>query len=324
MSFTIRPAVRAKMPLIVGLAGPTKSGKTMSAHRLAKGMAEGGKVVMINTEGAKGHLYAERFEYLALDLPAPFNPERYTEAVAQAAKENPAVLIIDSASHMHDGPGGILEYHETEIDKRLKENKDDWKARERMTFTGWIKPKAAENEFIYKLLGLDCHVILAFRAKEKLRIVKGKEPENLGWQPIAGDRVTFETMFTLILPPFSKGVPDLAHSEMRSPFDKLIPVDKAIDETLGARLAEWARGGVSPVTPSPARTNSGVDAPVTSQAGAPPVQSSADPISNFWREVRGMGMGRPEVMKATDGVEVDQLEPDALAEILERLKAVAV
>ena len=37
-----------------------------------------------------------------------------------------------------------------------------------------------------------------------------------------------------------------------------------------------------------------------------------------------MGMGRPEVMKATDGVEVDQLEPDALAEILERLKGVAV
>jgi RecA/RadA recombinase len=83
-SFTFRPAKREHTPLIVGLAGPTKSGKTFSAHRLAAGLAQGGHVAMINAEGAKGHQYADKFDYLAADIEAPFRPERYTEALQAA------------------------------------------------------------------------------------------------------------------------------------------------------------------------------------------------------------------------------------------------
>lgn len=239
MTIQFRPAVRAQIPCVVGLAGPSKSGKTNSAHRLAKGMAAGGRVVMINTEGPKGHLYADNFTYEAYDLTPPFTPERYTEALLAAAKLNPAVVIIDSASHMHDGPGGMIEYHDAELDRLAGE---DWKKRQANNFTAWIKPKKAENAFIEQMLLLPCHVVLCFRAKEKLRIVRGKEPENLGWQPIAGDRITFETLFTLTLPPYSKGVPDLAISEMRTPFDRMIRDGQQIDEGLGERVAAFARG----------------------------------------------------------------------------------
>jgi hypothetical protein len=239
VTITFRPAKRENTPLIAGLAGPTKSGKTYSAHRLAQGIAQGGKVVMINTEGAKGHQYADKFDYLATDLTAPFRPERYTEALKAALELQPAVVIIDSLSHMHDGPGGILEYHETELD-RLAGN--DYAKRQRSTWSAWIKPKAEENEFIYTMLGADCHIVACFRAKEKIKVIRGKDPIDLGWQPICGERVAFETIFTLMLPPHSKGIPDLGISEMREPFDTLIPAGRPLDETTGLALAEWASG----------------------------------------------------------------------------------
>lgn len=239
MSFQYRPVKRGNTPLIIGVAGPTKSGKTYSAHRLAKGIANGGAVAMLNAEGAKGHQYADEFDYLGCDIDAPFSPERYTEALKAALAIEPAVVIVDSVSHMHNGPGGMLEYHEAE--------KQRMGGSERVNFTAWIKPKAAETEFIYTLLGANCHVILCFRAKEKIKIIKGAEPKELGWQPIASEAIPFETIFTVMLPPGSKGVPDLAISDMRKPFDKMIKSGRPLDESLGAELAAWAAGGKSPV-----------------------------------------------------------------------------
>lgn len=239
MSFTFRPATRINTPLIVGLAGPTKSGKTYSAHRLAAGMAQGKPVVMINAEGAKGHQYADKFTYLAAEIQPPYRPERYTEILTDALKLEPGVVIIDSGSHMHDGPGGLIEYQSDELDRLAG---DDRAARLRMNPSAWIKPKAAENEFIYKMLEADCHIIICFRAKEKMKWVKGGPPIELGWQPIAGDRITFETIFTLTLPPHSKGVPDLAISQMREPFDTLIPAGQQLSEETGRQLAAWAAG----------------------------------------------------------------------------------
>lgn len=238
MTYQLRPAVREKTPLIIGIAGPTKSGKTFSAHRLAAGLANGGLVAMINAEGARGHQYAKRFRYQAIELRPPFRPTEYTAALKACAAANPAVVIIDSASHMHDGPGGLLEWHE-ELVKKMSGG-DDKKA-DRVTFAAWVDPKAAENEFIYTMLGLACPVILCFRAKEKIKIRKGSV-EELGWQPIAGERVAFETIFTLMLPPHSRGVPDLEISELREPFDAMIPKGRQIDEDLGRELAKWAAG----------------------------------------------------------------------------------
>lgn len=241
MPFTHRPARRENTPLIIGLAGPTKSGKTYSAHRVARGLANGGPVAMINAEGAKGHQYADEFDYTAVDITRPYRPERYTEALRYTLDidPKPGVVIIDSLSHMHDGPGGLLEYHDEELDRLAG---DDFKKRERSNWTAWIKPKAAENQFIYTMLEANCHIICCFRAKEKLKIITGKPPIDLGWQPIAGERVAFETIFTLVLPPHSKGVPDLSISEMRKPFDTLIPSDHALSEQTGKTLAEWAQG----------------------------------------------------------------------------------
>lgn len=248
MAFNFRPAVREQTPLIIGIAGPTKSGKTYSANRLARGLAgPKGTIAMLNAEGRRGHQYADRFQYEACDIEPPYEPARYTEALLAMKALHPAVGIIDSASHMHDGPGGLLELHDKEL-ARLAGDATG-KARERYNWTAWIEPKKQENEFIYTMLGCDFPIILCFRAKEKIKLVERMEGERkktdvvqLGWQPIASDRVAFETIFTVMLPPHSKGVPDMALSEMREPFDAMIREGEPLDEALGERLAEWARG----------------------------------------------------------------------------------
>lgn len=257
MTYTFRPAVRENTPLIIGIAGPTKSGKTFSAHRLAIGLANGGTIAMINAEGPRGHQYADEFKYVACDIVPPYRPMAYTDALAAAAKIKPAVVIIDSGSHMHDGPGGILDWHEELLDQMVGPSTDPTR-RDKMNFAAWVKPKAAETEFIYAMLGMACPIILCFRAKEKIKLVTGKPPQDLGWQPIAGERVAFETIFTLMLPPHSSGVPDLAISDMRKPFDTMVPKGKPIDEALGRELAKWSTGAKA-ATPassqSPAATN---------------------------------------------------------------------
>mgnify|MGYP001611889306 CR=1 FL=1 len=85
MSYTFRPATRENTPLIIGIGGPTKSGKTYSALRMATGLADGGTIAMINAEGLRGHQYADRFKYVTCDLAPPFRPTHYTEALAAAA-----------------------------------------------------------------------------------------------------------------------------------------------------------------------------------------------------------------------------------------------
>jgi hypothetical protein len=180
-------------------------------------------------------MYADLFNYTTLDLTPPYSPERYEEAIRAALQRRPGVIIIDSVSHMHDGPGGMLEYHETEID-RITKGSTNFSERQKATWSAWIKPKQAETKMIYAMIDSPVHFVLCFRAKEKLKIIPGKNPVPLGWQPIASDRIAFETAFTLLLPPHCNGVPDLSAgaSEMQ------------IDEQLGQKLLAWAAGAGTP------------------------------------------------------------------------------
>lgn len=240
---TFTPATRENTPIIVGLGGPSKSGKTFSALRLATGLANGGKIKMINTEGKRGHQYADKFKYEACDLTEPYSMAKYKDVITEVGKDpETSVLIIDSMSHGHEGIGGMLDQHESELDRRAG---NDFKKRDRVSFAAWARVKKDEAHMVNAMLSVNCHIILCFRAKEKLKIIKGKDPIPMGWQPIASDRIHFETAFTLILPPYAKGVPDMSAigSEMRDPFDKMIKEGRVIDENLGKDLAKWAAGG---------------------------------------------------------------------------------
>ena len=80
MSFQFRPAVREQVPLLIGLAGGTGSGKTYSAMRIAKGLSGDRRFAVIDTEAGRAKHYAERFAFDHGDLRPPFRPTTYLEA----------------------------------------------------------------------------------------------------------------------------------------------------------------------------------------------------------------------------------------------------
>ena len=117
MAFQIKKAVREKIYAKIALIAPSGGGKTYSSLRLATGMKEEieketgktARILMANTEQARGYYYADEFDYDIVDIEAPHNPEKYVELIDFAVQEGYDILIIDSSSHEWEGKGGCLE-----------------------------------------------------------------------------------------------------------------------------------------------------------------------------------------------------------------------
>lgn len=263
--WTISPARREDVQLIVGIASPSGGGKTFSALRLAHGMREvtGGDIVLIDTEHGRGKHYADGFgfQYHHLPFNPPFSPARYLSGAQYAVAQGAKVLIIDSFSHEHEGEGGMLDMHEQQLDKMAGEN---WKKRQACNGAAWITPKRERQKMIQGLLRLDCHMIWLFRAKEKLDWKsRGRDGlQSLGLMPISSDDIVYETTLFAFLEPNAGGVPSWGLPEkgtrriVKKPaqFAQLLAERKPLDEQIGRGLAEWARGPQSVVSPAPPMT----------------------------------------------------------------------
>lgn len=258
-TFEDKPATRDKVPLLVGLMGPSGSGKTFSALRLATGIqsVSGGDIYFIDTEARRGLHYADRFKYRHMEFGAPFGSLDYLAAITHCVKKGAGVVIVDSMSHEHDGPGGVLEQHEHELDRMAGQ---DYGKRNSMNLIAWAKPKAARRQLISGLLQLNCNFVFCFRAKEKAKPVKkdGKTTiENQGWMPIAGEEFVYEQTINCLLLPGSNGVPTWRSEEpgekamMKLPeqFRQLFGAGQTLDEGLGAAMAEWATGSKREANP---------------------------------------------------------------------------
>ena len=275
--FEDREAVREAVPMFVGLVGPSGSGKTFSALRLAAGMQRvtGGDIFGIDTEARRMSHYADRFKFRRIDFEAPFDPLSYLAAVEHCVKKGAKNIIIDSTSHLHEGIGGTLEAHEAELD-RIAGN--DWNKRERVKMLAWQKPKAELRRFLNTILQLRVNIIFCFRAKEKIKVLRGKEPEHLGFMPIAGDEMVYEMTLNCLLYPASRGVPtwhpheigERAMIKLPAQFEEVFAKDQPLSEDIGEKLALWSTGGQKPAAkPAEKRESEPVAKPVTPKAEAP-------------------------------------------------------
>lgn len=246
-------AVRTNSRILMGLSGPTGSGKTYSALRVATGLADGGTIAYIDTERGRALDYADTFQFKYAELDEPFTPQRYIDALDMAESLNPSVVIVDSASHEHAGIGGVLDMHEAELQRMAG---DDYKKREAMKFAAWVAPKEADKKYVSRLTRMRCHLIVCLRAEDKIDLVKNPETGKLevkpkrtlsghvGWIPVSGKTLPYELTLSLVVTPDAPGKPHPI--KLPEPLKPFVPLDQPLSEATGKSLAEWARGGSAP------------------------------------------------------------------------------
>jgi len=250
MTTMFKPAIRENVGLLIGLAGGTGSGKTFSALRLAKGMSGGKAFALIDTEARRALHYADQFKFDHAELRAPFTPNAYADAICAADAAGYPVIVVDSTSHVWSGDGGVLDWQEQELTRMAG---TDWQKREACKMASWIKPKVAHKHMVQKLLQVRAHLILCFRAEEKIEMVKegGKmviRPMQSrtgldGWIPICEKTLPFELTASFLLTAAAPGVPHPI--KLQEQHRALFPKGTAIDEGMGQAVAAWARGGVA-------------------------------------------------------------------------------
>lgn len=259
MSYEFRPAVRDKTSVLVGLAGASGSGKTMSALRIATGLAgPNGKIAFIDTERGRGKHYAPApgipadpskgtfaFDYLGLN--PPFTPAAYLGPIKYADEGGYNVIVIDSFSHEWEGEGGVLDMQEAEFQRMG--------ARDTVKMASWIKPKGEHKKMMGRLIQCRAHLVICLRAQEKVQIVKGADgkqkiiqaserPVADRWEPICEKRFPYELTVSFVLTPGAPGIPvPVKLQDQHRPF---FPLDKHLDEAAGSALAAWSTGAAAP------------------------------------------------------------------------------
>jgi len=253
--FTDSPAVREELPTMVGLIGPSSSGKTYSALRLATGFqrVQPGEIFVIDTEAKRSLRYADRFKFRHVAFSAPFGPLRYLAAFEYCLSKGARHIIVDSMSHEHESTGGVLEMHAAEV-KRL--SKGDAGKVDGVKMLAWSKPKHERRLMINAFMQMRANFIFCYRAKEKLEIKRGQQPVPLGWMPLGAEEMIFEMSLNCLLHPMANGYPTWNPGEpgekeivkLPGEYREIFASNPQLSEDVGAALARWAMSG------APART----------------------------------------------------------------------
>ncbi len=250
MSFQFKPAIREQVGLLIGLAGGTGSGKTFSAMRIAAGISGDRLFAVIDTEAGRAKHYADQFKFDHGDLHPPFTPQAYAEAILAADAAKYPCIVVDSCTHEWSGEGGVLEMHEAELDRMAG---DDWKKREACKMTAWIKPKMQHKKMVQRLLQIRAHLILCFRAEEKVEMVRDEETKKMvivpkksttgldGWMPVCEKNLPYELTTSFLLTADAPGMPKPI--KLQEQHKVMFPRELPINEESGRKVAAWAAGG---------------------------------------------------------------------------------
>lgn len=179
-----KPAVKYAAKIRMNISGPSGSGKTYSALAIATGLAETGKIAVIDTERGSASKYADVFSFDVVELDN-FHPQKYIEMI-HAAESGYEVLVIDSLSHAWNGPGGLLEIVES-VAKRSKSGN---------TFNAWSEATPLQNRLIDAITRCKIHVICTMRVKTEYVIEQNQHgknvPRKVGLAPIQRADIEYE------------------------------------------------------------------------------------------------------------------------------------
>ncbi len=254
--FTHSPAVRTRVPLIVSIAGPSSTGKTKSALRVADGMErvdnadkdrKGKPTFVVDTEAKRSLHYAGKggHTFVYVEFPPPHGPSDYLAVLNHCVDKGAGRILFDSMSHEHDGEGGVLQMHREEL-ARLG-------GAQSRSMEAWGLPKGQRRQLINRMTTCGVDLILCFRADEKIQPAKGRgnPPINLGFTPIAGKEFMYDSTIKLLLLPGAKGVPTFRSDfpgeqraiKLPGQFEALFARSVQLSEDIGEQFARWAGGG---------------------------------------------------------------------------------
>jgi hypothetical protein len=223
----------------VAFDGPSGAGKTWTALEWATVLADGGRVLVIDTERRSSALYADRFQFELVPWDPPYHPADLADTITDASRAYD-VIVVDSLSHFWEGEGGTRDIVDAEAE-RARGN----------TFAGWKVGTPTLRHLIDTMLAVDAHFIATMRSKMEYVLEadeRGRQvPRKVGMAPVMRQGVEYE--FTLV------GDMDHAHrisvSKSRCDVlaDQLIQPGRAADAARD--FAAWLNTGDAPA-PVPA------------------------------------------------------------------------
>lgn len=248
MALQITRARRSKAYLKLGMSAPSGGGKTLGALLIAFGLLKEkypnmsdadlwAKIVIIDSENRSGELYVgseianiKIGEYNAISLSAPFEADKYTDAVNLAVESGMEVAIIDSTTHLWSGQGGLLEQQNSAA------------KRSGNSYTAWRDITPQHNHFIDVMLQSPIHIIATMRAKQEYVQEKNENGKTtvrkLGMEPEQRKGMEFEfTIFFEI---------DSEHNAFGSK-DRTSLFDQKtfkITPKIGKEIMQWLESGV--------------------------------------------------------------------------------
>lgn len=234
-------AERQQRKLRLALFGPTGSGKTLTALKIARGLVgPEGKILLIDTENYSSTLYADQVGFDVLPM-TTFGPGEYVKALEEGEASGYDVIVIDSLSHAWSGRGGALEL----VDRAASRSQSG------SSFNAWRQVTPQHNAMVDALVHCKCHLMVTMRSK--MEYVQEKDPQSgrtvvkkIGLQPVQRDGMEYE--FDIC------GDMDLEHQWTTgktrcSMLDaKVIPCP---DEHLGRQIIAWLREGKAPPAAPP-------------------------------------------------------------------------
>ena len=244
MAVSFKKAVREKVYAKVLLTGPSGSGKSMSALKMATGLYRkcGGEgIAYIGSEGDRDRLYAKSnnghgFDYDLLQISEPFTPEKYIEAIDAAIDAGYKICIIDSITQAwtylndeHSKMGGN-------------------------SFTNWSRLKPRHRAMVQKILTSPMHILITARGKDEwiLEEKNGKQvPKKAGVGAVTDKDISYEVMLSLQIDQDTH----IAHADKDNTrlFDGKYEI---ITEKHGEMLYDWCESGdVAEPKPTPAFTS---------------------------------------------------------------------
>ena len=228
-----KKATRVRIPLKLAITGGAGTTKTMSALRLATGLANKGKIAVLDTENESASLYSDEFQFDTMNISPPYTDEKCVNGLRAAVSEGYSVAIVDSYSHFWEG---TLDY------------KASLDARGGNSYTNWNAAGKKFRSTLDAILQAPIHVICCLRSKMDYVLetdIRGKQvPRKIGLQPVMRDGIEYE--FTVVF----DGSTDHFVTVSKDRTKLFLDQHFQITEETGRQLLDWLSSAPEP-TPEP-------------------------------------------------------------------------